>query len=164
MAQQSRAVMDLGSDMRSDQSSRDKAIWVVRLATFGGAVSALGVTWVFSNLAEAYFSGKPVVAHVAPPPTVPVAAVPVQAPRPVVTTVVHHAAAGQASSGGGYAPAPAQGGAPAPAQGGAPAPAPAPGAPAPAPAPAPQPPVQAPAPPPPPPPPPACISTPSHPC
>src|ERR1700730_11196320 len=75
---------------RSKQSARDRAILVVRLATFGGATSALGITWLFSNLAEAYFSGKPASAHPSPPPQVPVAAAPKQQPPPVVQTVVHH--------------------------------------------------------------------------
>ena len=123
---------------RVEQKTRDRAIWIVRGATLGGLATALGLTWGFSTLAEAYFSGK----QPAPPapPAVPVAATPVQAAREVVTTVVHHpyvggyvGSAGPASSGGG-APASSGGSAPAPAA--APAP----------------------------PPPPACVSTPSKPC
>ena len=94
------------------QSTRDRAIWIVRLATVSGLASALGLTWAFSNLAEAYFSGK----QPAPPapPSVPAAAAPVQQARQVITTVVHHPYSGgyvgassggsTASSGGGTAP------------------------------------------------------------
>jgi hypothetical protein len=69
---------------------RDRAIWVVRLATFGGVASAVGLSWVFADLAEAYFSGKPLVASAAAPPVVPVAAAPLQRPRTVIQKVVHH--------------------------------------------------------------------------
>ena len=121
----------------AEQSARDRAIWIVRGATLGGLAGALGLTWGFSNLAEAYFSGK----QLSPPapPAVPVAAAPVQAVRPVVTTVVHH-------SGGYYSGGTAPAAYTAPASGGSSAP----GAP----------PAAAPAPPP----PPACVSTPSKPC
>ncbi|MFI5282678.1 MAG: hypothetical protein ACHQ0J_06055 [Candidatus Dormibacterales bacterium] len=120
---------------RAEQSTRDRAIWIVRVATLGGLTSALGLTWAFSNLAEAYFSGK----QPAPPapPAVPAAATPVQVARQVITTVVHHPYSGGyvgSTSGGGAAAAPASSG------GSAPAAAPAP------------------------PPPPACVSTPSKPC
>jgi hypothetical protein len=121
-------------EARFQPSTRNKAILIVRAATFGGAVGALAITWLFSNLAEAYFSGKPVTAHAPPPPKVPVAAVPQQAPPTVIKTVVHHPSSGRS-------------GAPAPVSG-----------------PAPRPPAQGPAPAPPPPPPPVCHSTPSHPC
>jgi hypothetical protein len=125
---------------RVEQKTRDRAIWIVRGATLGGLATALGLTWAFSNLAEAYFSGK----QPAPPapPAVPVAATPVQAAREVVTTVVHHPYVGGyvgTSSGGGAAAS--GGGAPASSGGGTA-------------------PVAAPAPPP----PPACHSTPSKPC
>ncbi len=104
---------------RSEHRTRDRAIWAVRLATTGGAVAALGLTWVFSNLAASFFSGKPVAAQPSPtPPRVPVAAAPVQAPPTVIQTVVHHPYSGR------VAPAPA-GGAPQP-PGQAPAPAPPP--------------------------------------
>jgi len=91
---------------KRDQSTRDRAIWIVRIATLGGLTTALGLTWGFSSLAEAYFSGK----QPAPPapPTVPVAAAPVQAVRQVITTVVHHPYSGGyvgTSSGGSTAPA-----------------------------------------------------------
>jgi len=118
-----------------EQSTRDRAIFIVRGATLGGLVGAFGLTWVFSNLAEAYFSGK----QPAPPapPTVPVAAAPVQKAPTFVTTVVHHPyvagyVPGTTTGGGTTAPAPPAGGGP----------------------------VTAPAPPP----PPACVSTPSKPC
>ena len=108
------------ADRKAERSTRTKAIWVVRLATFGGLAGALGLTWAFSNLAEAYFSGKPP----APPrpPQVPLAAAPVQKPPAEVVTVVHHPAPVR-----GVAPAPAGGAAPRPpAQGPAPPPPPPP--------------------------------------
>jgi hypothetical protein len=120
----------------NDQRTRDRAIWIVRGATFGGLVSALGLTWGFSNLAEAYFSGK----QPAPPapPSVPVAAAPAQGTRAVVTTVVHHPYAGgyvgTSTAGGTTTGGTTTSGGTAP--------------------------VAAPAPPP----PPACVSTPSKPC
>jgi hypothetical protein len=101
---------------RSKASTRDKAVLVVRLATFGGAVCALGITWLFSNLAEAYFSGKPASAHPSPPPQVPVAAVPQQAPPAVVQTIVHHPSQGRPAApvSGSVPRPPAQAPAPAP--------------------------------------------------
>jgi hypothetical protein len=101
---------------RSVESTRDKAILAVRLATFGGAVSAIGISWLFANLAESYFSGKPATAQSSRPPTVPVAAAPRQVPPTVVTTVVHHPSGSQpAAPVAGAAPRPpAQGPAPAP--------------------------------------------------
>jgi len=115
-------------------AARDRAIWIVRLATFGGVVSTVGLSWLFADLAQGYFSGKPPPAQSPPkPPAVPVAAAPVQQPPPIVQTIVHH---------------PYQGGARAPAPAGA----------------APRPPAQGPAPAPAPPPPPVCHSTPSKPC
>jgi hypothetical protein len=108
-------------EARFQPQTRNKAILIVRAATFVGAVGALGITWLFSNLAEAYFSGKPVTAHTPPPPQVPVAAVPQQAPPTVIKTVVHH------PSSGGQQSAPVAGPAPRPpAQGPAPAPPPPP--------------------------------------
>jgi hypothetical protein len=96
---------------RPEEATRDRAILIVRLATFGGLASALGLTWLFTNLAESYFSGKQPAAPL--PPTVPVAAAPVQAAPPVIQTVVHHP--GYAPSSGGAAPRPpAQGPAAAP--------------------------------------------------
>ena len=84
------------NDRRVEESSRDRAFWIVRLATLGGVASALGMTWVFSNLGAAYFSGKPAVAQ-APSP-VPVEAKPVQARPTVVVKVVHHASQAQAAA------------------------------------------------------------------
>jgi hypothetical protein len=76
--------------------SRNRALWLVRLVTAGSVGAALGLTWAFAGLAEAFFSGKPPAP--APPPQVPVAAVPVQKPRPVVVTVVQHPYQPQAPS------------------------------------------------------------------
>src|ERR1700738_3880339 len=94
-------------DWHSEVGTRARAIWLVRLATLGGVASALGLTWLFSNLSAAYFSGKPPVAQ-APPP-VPMEATPVQARPTVVQKVVHHATAAQpqyvAPSQGGFRPA-----------------------------------------------------------
>jgi len=120
---------------RSERAARDRALWMVRLATVGSAAGALGLTWVFSDAAQAYFSGKPAPRSAPVVPVVPVAAAPVQQPPQVIQTIVHHP-----YQGGSRAPAPAPGGA------------------------APRPPAQAPGAPPPPPPPPVCKSTPSKPC
>jgi|SRR5579864_3231971 len=89
-----------------EQSVRNRAIWIVRLVTFGGVAGALGVTWGFANLADAYFSGKPPAPPT--PPAIPKQATPVQKAPPVTTTIVHHPyqpGAGT-SGGGGSAPAP----------------------------------------------------------
>ncbi len=102
-------------DRRSEEATRDRAILIVRLATFGGLAGALGLTWLFTNLAEAFFSGKAPAAQL--PPTVPVAAAPVQTAPSVIQTVVHHV--GYPPSSGGSAPRP-------PSQGPAAAPAPPP--------------------------------------
>jgi hypothetical protein len=99
---------------RPEQVIRDRAINVVRLATLSGSLSAIGLTWLFSNLAIEYFSGKPAAAHVTPPSPVPALAEPVQSPPSVIVKVVHRQASLPAS---GAAPAPrppAQGPAPAP--------------------------------------------------
>jgi len=73
----------------SEQATRDRALLIVRFATFGGVAGALGFSWLFSNLAYAYFSGKPPAAPgVAPPPEV--AAAPVQKPPTVIRKVIHH--------------------------------------------------------------------------
>jgi hypothetical protein len=104
---------------RFKPATRDRAILVVRVVTFGGVVGAFAITWLFSNLAEAYFSGKPANANATRPPQVPVAAVPKQLPPTVVTTVVHHPSTGHAAPVSGPAPRP-------PAQAPAPAPAPPP--------------------------------------
>jgi|ERR1700730_5735565 hypothetical protein len=73
-----------------EQSNRDRAIWIGRFTTLGGVAGALGLTWLFSNLSAAYFSGKPVAVVYPSPPPVPVAAAPVQKPPTVIQTVVHH--------------------------------------------------------------------------
>lgn len=86
-----------------ERATRDRAILVVRLATLGGVVSSLGLSWLFADLAEAYFSGKPPQPTQAVPPAVPVAAAPVQKPPKVIPTIVHH------PYGGAVAPAPAGG-------------------------------------------------------
>jgi hypothetical protein len=92
-------------DRRPEEATRDRAIWIVRLATLGGAAGALGLTWLFSNLAATYFSGKAPVA--AAPPPVPVAAAPVQKPPTVIQTIVHHPyRPGSNPSTGGSAPRP----------------------------------------------------------
>ena len=98
-----------------EQSTRDRAIWLVRLVTVGGVGGALGLTWGFSALAEAFFSGRPPAPPA--PPVVPLQAAPVQAAPAVIVTVVHHPyKPGQkAPSGGTTAPRPpAAGPAPAP--------------------------------------------------
>ena|SRR5579864_5617798 len=100
---------------RSEEAARDRAIFIVRLATFGSLAGALGLTWLCTNLAEAFFSGRAPAAQL--PPTIPLAAAPVQAAPPVIRTVVHHA--GYPPSSGGAAPRP-------PSQGPAAAPAPPP--------------------------------------
>lgn len=105
-------------DRRPEEATRDRAILIVRLATVGGLAGALGMTWLFTNLAETFFSGKAPAAQL--PPAVPVAAAPVQTAPPVVETVVHHP--GYAPTSGGAAPrAPSQG----PVRAAAPPPAPA---------------------------------------
>jgi hypothetical protein len=103
-------------DQKIERANRDRAILVVRLATFGGVVSALGLSWLFADLAEAYFSGKPLQPTQEAPPTVPVAAAPVQKPPPVIQRVVHHpygAPGAPAGAGSGPRP-PSTGPAPAP--------------------------------------------------
>jgi hypothetical protein len=84
---------------------RNRAILIVRGVTLGGAFSALGLTWLFSNMAEAYFSGKP--PNPQPPPKVPVSTAPVQQPPTVITTIVHHPASAAPPARSGPAPAPA---------------------------------------------------------
>jgi hypothetical protein len=84
------------------QRTRDRAIWIVRLATFGGVAGALGLTWLFSDLAQAYFSGQAATPKAGVPPKLPLEAVPVQKAPTVVQTVVHHP-----YQGGSTAPAPA---------------------------------------------------------
>lgn len=76
--------------MDNDQRrSRNRALWLVRLVTAASVTAALGLTWGFGVLAEAFFSGKP--APPPAPPKIPTAATPVQAQRPVVVTIVQHA-------------------------------------------------------------------------
>src|SRR4029077_7961802 len=84
------------------ERTRDRAIWIVRLATFGGIASALGLTWLFSDLAQAYFSGQQTAPRAFVPPPFPVAAGPGQKAPTVVQTGVHHP-----YQGGSTAPAPA---------------------------------------------------------
>jgi hypothetical protein len=98
------------------QDSRNRAVWTVRLVTSGAVAGALAVTWAFSNMAEAFFSGKP---QVAIPPQVPALATPVQQARPVITKIVHHPAGSRPGAAAprapGAAPAPAPAPPPAPA-------------------------------------------------
>ncbi len=89
-------------ERRNEELTRDRAILIVRLATAGGLAGALGLTWLFTNLAEAFFSGK--AQPVPLPPVVPVAAAPVQKAPPVIQTIVHHP--GTAPSKSGAAPRP----------------------------------------------------------
>ena len=77
-------------DQKSERRMRDVAIWLVRLSTFVSAAAALGLTWAFSGLAQAYFSGKPPAPAPTVVPAVPVAAAPVQQPPKVEQTIVHH--------------------------------------------------------------------------
>jgi hypothetical protein len=91
-------------ERRAPESTRDRAILIVRLATLGGATAALGLTWLFSNLAATYFSGKAPVAEA--PPQVPAAATPVQKPPTVVQTIVHHPYKAGSNPSGGSAPRP----------------------------------------------------------
>jgi hypothetical protein len=105
---------------RPEEATRDRAILIGRLSTVGGAAGALGLTWLFSNLSAAYFSGKPPVPAVTPPPAIPVAAAPVQKPPTVIQTVVHHPYSG----GTGTVRAPSATAPRPPAQGPAPAPPP----------------------------------------
>ena len=120
-----------------DRATRDRAIWIVRLATFGGLISAAGLSWAFADLAEAYFSGKAPQPRSETPPAVPVAAAPVQKPPTVIQTIVRHPYTGGGGGGGGTT-APVGS--------------------------APRPPGTGPAPAPPPPPPSGCVSTPSKKC
>jgi hypothetical protein len=111
-------------DKKPEQIARDRAIWVVRLAAFGGAAGALGLSWLFGGLAEAYFSGKsPTALAPSAPAEVPVEGAPVQQPPTVVQQVVRHpyqpgsqapAPAGSAPRAPGQAPAPALAPPPAP--------------------------------------------------
>jgi hypothetical protein len=93
------------------EQTRDRAIWFVRLGTLGAVAGALGLTWVFSDLAQAYFSGVPAPRSEPKPPPVPVAAAPVQKPPTVIQTVVHHPYKGgsTAAAPGGTAPRPPAG-------------------------------------------------------
>ena len=72
----------------SAATTRDRAIVGVRMGTVAAVLGAVGLTWMFGVLAEAFFSGKPP----APPavPKIPVQAAPVQSAPPVVVRVVHH--------------------------------------------------------------------------
>jgi hypothetical protein len=75
---------------------RDRAIIGVRLGTAGALVAALGLTWLFGTLAEAFFSGKPPAAP--PVPSVPRLAAPVQSAPKTIVQVIHHQ--GTAPTGG----------------------------------------------------------------
>lgn len=92
--------------------SRNRSIWTVRLVTVAGVGGALGLTWGFANLAEAYFSGKPPAPPA--PPNVPKLAAPLQKPPPVITTIVHHHGNTSGSSGRPLPPNSAPGAPPAP--------------------------------------------------
>src|ERR1700682_3687137 len=93
---------------RSERATRDRAIWMVRLATFGSAAGAPGLSGVFGAAAQASFSGKPAPASAPVVPAVPVAAAPVQKAPPVIQTIVHHPYQGgaRAPAPGGSAPKP----------------------------------------------------------
>lgn len=73
-------------EARSEERIRDRALWFVRLATASAVALAVGLTWLFANAAEAYFSGRAPASVV---PKIPVQPTPVQSPRPVVTKIVH---------------------------------------------------------------------------
>ena len=85
-------------ERRAEQATRDRAILTIRLVTFGGLAGALGLSWLFANLAETYFSGKPPSAG--SPPRITALAAPVQAAPTVITTTVHKPSTGQSLSGG----------------------------------------------------------------
>jgi hypothetical protein len=110
------------TDKKPEQAARDRAILLVRLAGFGGAAAALGLSWLFGGLAEAYFSGKPPTA-LAPSvlSQMPLETAPVQQPPAVVQQVIHHPYGSQAPAPAGSAPR-APGQAPAPALAPPPAP------------------------------------------
>lgn len=97
-----------------EQSARDRAIRYVRLVTLGGVGAALGLSWLFAVLSEAFFSGKPPTPPA--PPNIPLQAAPVQKAPAVVVTIVHHPyKPGQTTSSGGTTPgAPTTNPAPAP--------------------------------------------------
>jgi hypothetical protein len=93
------------ADQHADRKVRDRAIWLVRLITLGGVTGALGLSWGFGVLAEAYFSGKPPAPP--PPPNIPNQPAPVQKAPPVIVTIVHHPyKPGQPTSGSGSTPRP----------------------------------------------------------
>jgi len=93
-------------DQKSEKRTRDLAIWLVRLSTVGSAAGALGMTWYFSGLAQAYFSGKPPAPAPTVVPAVPVAAAPVQQPPKVDQTIVHHPSSAAGAPGAPVAAAP----------------------------------------------------------
>jgi type IV secretory pathway VirB10-like protein len=88
---------------RPEQAIRDRVIGLVRLASWLGAILAVVATWLFSNLALAFFSGQQ--AAPAPQPTPPVSEVPVQSPPAVIVKIVRHTT-GPTRSGPGQAPRP----------------------------------------------------------
>ncbi len=69
-----------------EEVQRDRALLLVRGTTLVSVAGALGLTWLFSGFAEAYFSGR---TPAPPQPHVPLAAAPVQKPPKVIQTVVH---------------------------------------------------------------------------
>jgi hypothetical protein len=81
---------------------RDRAIIGVRLGTAAALVGALGLTWAFATMAEAFFSGKPPAAP--PVPSVPQLASPVQAAPRTIVKVIHHV--GNPPATGGTKPGP----------------------------------------------------------
>ena len=101
------------ADVRADRQTRDRAIWLVRLLTFGGTAVALGLSWGFGVLAEAYFSGKPPAPPT--PPEIPNQPAPVQKAPTVIVTIVHHPyKPGQPTTGSGSRPRPPSSGPAAP--------------------------------------------------
>ncbi len=101
------ATLDQVVEPSPEERMRDRALWFVRLATAAAVTLAVGLTWLFANAAEAYFSGRPAASVV---PKVPVEPTPVQSPRPVVTKIVHGPAPPGTTpvyTGGGAPPPPA---------------------------------------------------------
>jgi hypothetical protein len=104
------------ADLTAEKQARDRAIWFVRLGTLGAAAVALALSWLFGDLAQAYFSGQPPKAQ-SSPPDIPPRAAPVQKAPPVIKTIVHHPfqpGAGAPGSAGSTPRPPSQGPAPAP--------------------------------------------------
>jgi hypothetical protein len=104
--------------------TRNRAIFGIRAWTVTAILGSLGLTWLFAQLAEDFFSGKTVAQQ--PVPNVPQQQAPVQQAPQVIQKVIHKA--GTAPIVIGTAPRPPASG---PAAGPAPAPAPAPAPPPP---------------------------------